>query len=68
MFGASVCSHSALPLSVTSYFAGVILYALITGSLPFDDDCLPALLNKVAKGEYYSELCLCPCWDFDASV
>ena len=35
---------------------GVILFALMTGSLPFDDDSLPALLNKVAKGEYRSNL------------
>lgn len=32
---------------------GVILYALVTGSLPFDDDKLPVLLGKVVKGEYY---------------
>lgn len=33
---------------------GVILYALITGSLPFDDDHLPSLLQKVIKGHYFT--------------
>jgi len=32
---------------------GVILFALITGSLPFDDDHLPTLLQKVIKGVYF---------------
>lgn len=30
---------------------GVILFALITGSLPFDDDHLPTLLSLVTKGK-----------------
>jgi len=31
---------------------GVILYALITGSLPFDHDNIPTLLSMVTKGVY----------------
>ena len=31
---------------------GVILYALITGSLPFDHDNIPTLLSMVTKGHY----------------
>ena len=31
---------------------GVILYALITGSLPFDHDNIPTLLQMVCRGQY----------------
>jgi BR serine/threonine kinase len=31
---------------------GVILYALITGSLPFDHDNIPTLLSMVTRGQY----------------
>ncbi|KAJ3122344.1 hypothetical protein HK098_002932 [Nowakowskiella sp. JEL0407] len=32
---------------------GVILYALLTGNLPFDDDNIRRLLSKVKSGMYY---------------
>lgn len=31
---------------------GVILYALLTGRLPFDDDNLKILLERIKKGSY----------------
>ena len=31
---------------------GVILYALLCGSLPFDDENIPALFKKIKAGEY----------------
>jgi serine/threonine protein kinase len=45
---------------------GVILFALITGSLPFDDENLATLLDLVRRGEYSSMTCvslpLCLCF------
>ena len=42
----------------TKGFSGTVSFQQLVqpfvGSLPFDDDSLPVLLNKVAKGEYYS--------------
>jgi len=35
--------------------AGVIAYALFTGSLPFDDDNVSVLLKRVEAGQYYSK-------------
>lgn len=32
---------------------GVILYALLVGALPFDDDNLRKLLEKVKRGLFY---------------
>jgi 5'-AMP-activated protein kinase catalytic alpha subunit len=32
---------------------GVILYAMICGSLPFDDDSMASLFNKIKEGNYY---------------
>lgn len=32
---------------------GVILYSLVTGRLPFEDQNLPALLSKIKKGKYF---------------
>lgn len=34
--------------------AGVILYSLLTGGLPFDDDDEDAMRELVLKGEYYN--------------
>lgn len=31
---------------------GVVLFALITGTLPFDDDNVPSLLCKIVEGDY----------------
>ena len=39
---------------------GVILYALLTGSLPFDDGNLPALFAKIRSVQYVRPSCLTP--------
>ncbi|CAH8363547.1 unnamed protein product [Eruca vesicaria subsp. sativa] len=37
---------------VDIWSCGVILYALLCGTLPFDDECVPRLFSKIKKGEY----------------
>ncbi|KAK4873058.1 hypothetical protein RN001_015087 [Aquatica leii] len=37
---------------------GVLLYALLTGSLPFDDDKIDSLYKKILSGKYYEPLYL----------
>ncbi len=32
---------------------GVILFALLSGTLPFDDDSIPALYSKIRKAQYH---------------
>jgi len=32
---------------------GVILYAMVIGSLPFDDDSMPVLFSKIKKGDFF---------------
>lgn len=32
---------------------GVILFAMVCGSLPFDDDSMSSLFNKIKEGKYY---------------
>lgn len=39
--------------SADIWSCGVILYALLTGNLPFDDENIRRLLNKVKSGFYY---------------
>ncbi len=33
--------------------SGVILYAMICGMLPFDDDSMSSLFKKIKEGRYY---------------
>jgi len=32
---------------------GVILYAMLCGSLPFDEDSMPNLFEKIKRSKYY---------------
>jgi 5'-AMP-activated protein kinase catalytic alpha subunit len=32
---------------------GVILYAMVCGTLPFDDDSMSTLFGKIKEGRYY---------------
>jgi len=39
---------------------GVILYAMLTGSLPFDDNNLPVLFRKIREAKFFLPLYLSP--------
>jgi len=44
--------HITPACSSCLYPAGVLLYVIMAGTLPFDEPNLPALFNKIARADY----------------
>ena len=50
--------HPYEPLMVDIWSAGVILFAMVCGFLPFEDKDTPKLYRKILNGEYNISSCL----------
>ena len=52
--------HPYEPIMVDIWSAGVILYAMVCGCLPFEDSDTPKLYKKILNGEYHMPSSLSP--------
>ncbi|EAN32172.2 Protein kinase domain protein [Theileria parva strain Muguga] len=48
-----ICGKSYAGPEIDIWSCGIILYVLLCGSLPFDDDEIPALFGKIKLGKFY---------------
>ena len=49
-----VCADGCTRTDTVSLVAGVLLYVIMAGNLPFDEPNLPSLFKKIARADYPS--------------
>ena len=49
-FSFQIAGKKYVPMMCDIWSCGVILYALLCGSLPFDDESIPNLFKKIKNG------------------